>query len=46
MKYLTLQDGSKIIVDDDLFHELNQYTWTISYGNNNLQNRIYTRMVN
>lgn len=43
MKYLTLQDGSKIIVDDDLFDELNQYTWTISYGNNNLQNRIYTR---
>lgn len=27
MKHLTIQDGSKIIIDDDLFDELNQYTW-------------------
>lgn len=27
MKYLTIQDDSKIIIDDDLFDELNQYTW-------------------
>lgn len=43
MKYLTLQDDSKIIVDDDLFDELNQYTWTANYGKNNLRTNIYTR---
>lgn len=43
MKYLILQDNSKIIVDDDLFDKLNQYTWTVNYGKNNLRTNIYTR---